>query len=255
MMSLRSFFRRWTLAALYLFGMWSTNVRAEEPSGLLGTLQEERLVIVGKLRAEVETSLSVARRTMLEDPGRAEQDLKLSLETLDRAPDIEPPLRDQLRRQLQAAIRRARLQKAEADQRLADRQAAAAAAHELERVNQSTVSLQQKLQQLVDRFNALVDEGRLDIAQDQAATEISRVAPNTSLDSSLTFGGQLTRAARENESLWRLRHDHYVRALTGVESAAVAFSDNPPITFMPLEEWQQITDLRAKYKSVDVHRP
>src|SRR6476661_1757449 len=98
-MSLRSCFPCSPLASVYLIAVLGTNVLPEEPSGLLGTLQEERLVIAGKLRAEIETGLATARRTMADDPARVEQDLKLSLEALQRAADIAPELRDQLRHQ------------------------------------------------------------------------------------------------------------------------------------------------------------
>jgi Skp family chaperone for outer membrane proteins len=255
-MSLRRLFARIApLAALFLIPTWDSNAPAEEPSGLLGTLNEERLVIAGKLRAEVENNLATARRTMADDPAHAEQDLKLSLETLDRAPDIDPQLRDRLRRQLQASIRSARQQKVEADQRLAERQAAEAAARVQERLNEHTATHEQKIQQIVDRFNALLQEGRYTVADGEVAPEISRLAPNSTIDASLTLGGQLIRAARDNESVARQRHNNSVRTLASVESAAIPFSDDPPIAYLPLDQWQQITDQREKYKSVDVHKP
>jgi len=160
----------------------------------------------------------------------------------------------QLRRLLQTAIRQARQRKVAADERLAERQAAEAAARDLDRLTQSTLTQQQRIQQIVDRFNTLLDEGRFDIAQDHVAHEISRLAPGSSIDSSLMFGSQLTKAARENESLSRRQHDQLVRTLAGVESAAVPFADNPPIIYLPLEDWQQITSQREKYKSVDLHK-
>ena len=129
-MSLRSLFLHSPIAALCLFGVLEVTVVAEQPAGLLGTLQEERLVIAGKLRAEIETSLAAAPRAIMNDPARAEQDLKLSLEALERALDVDADHRDRLRRSIQTAIRRARQQKVEADQRLAEQQAAAAAARE-----------------------------------------------------------------------------------------------------------------------------
>jgi hypothetical protein len=61
-------------------------------------------------------------------------------------------------------------------------------------------------------------------------------------------------ATRENELLSRRRHDGSAKAMGSVETAAVAFSDNPPITFLPLGQWQLITDQREKYKSVDLHK-
>src|SRR5205085_4419602 len=139
---------------------------------------------------------------------------------------------------LQTAIRRARQQKVEADQRLAEQQAAAAAAREQERLNESTATQQQKIQQLIDRFNALLQEGRFAIAEDQVAPEISRLAPKSALDSPIAFGGPLTTAAHRNESLVRQRHNSFHRALASVESAAVPFLDDPPITYPPLEQWQ-----------------
>ena len=73
-MSLRRFLVLSAPIALLLMPVLASNVVAEEPSGLLSTLKEERLVIAGKLRAEVENSLAAARRTMADDPARAEQD-------------------------------------------------------------------------------------------------------------------------------------------------------------------------------------
>src|SRR5262245_8096887 len=73
-MSLRRFFVLAAPIALLLLPSLASNVLAEEPSGLLGTVKEERLVIAGKLRSEVENSLAAARRTMADDPARAEQE-------------------------------------------------------------------------------------------------------------------------------------------------------------------------------------
>jgi hypothetical protein len=215
----------------------------------------ERRVLAGKLKAEVENSLVAARRSMPDNPAAAEQDLKLTLESLHRTPDIDPELRDQLRRQLQTAIRQARVQKVEHDQRQVESQAAEAAARELARLHQSTETQQQKLKQIVDRFEALLDEGRYAIAQEDVVPEVARMAPNSAIDSAAAYGIALTSAARGNESIARQRHDQFTRALASVESAATPRPDEPPITYPTVERWQEITDQRAKYKSVDVHRP
>src|SRR5262249_47416015 len=122
---------RFLLAAVAAFIVFlaeaATSRAGEEPAGLLSTVSAERRVVVGKLKAEVESSLGAARRRMRDDPTTAEQDLKLMLESLNGNADVEPELRDQLRRQLQTAIRQARVQKVELDQRQAEGQAAQAA--------------------------------------------------------------------------------------------------------------------------------
>jgi hypothetical protein len=230
-------------------------VFAEPPAGLLSAVSAERRVIAGKLKAEVENGLVAARRSMRDDPATAEQNLKLMLESLNRSPDIEPELRDPLRRQLQTAIRLARVQKIEQDQRTAEGQAAEAAGSERARLYQATETQQQKLKQIVDRLEALLDEGRYAIAQDELVPEVARLAPDSAIDSAAAYGVALTSAARSNESITRQRHDQFTRALASVESAATPRADEPPITYPTVERWQEITDQRAQYKSVDVHRP
>lgn len=254
-MSLRSLFvLGLPLASLILPVPRISSAKAEEPSGLLATLKEERLILAGKLQAEIENSLANARRLMGHNPTQAEQDLKSSLDDLTRSPNVEPEFRSQLRRQLETAIRQARQRKVETDEHLALSKDREAALGELRRMSEHTESQQQKIQQIVDRFNALLDERRFSVASEQVAPEVERLAPGSSIESSLFAAGSAMRAVNENESTMRWRNDNFGQTLANVESAAVPFSDDRPVTYLPLETWQEITNQREKYKSVDLHR-
>ena len=125
------------------------------PPGLLKSVDEDRQVLAGKLRAEVERSLQSARMVLSQNPGQAEQDLKLTVERIEGLPRLDPELRGQLRRQVQDAIRQARQKKVEADQQAAANQERRATALEQEHLTGALSLEEQRLKQIVDRFSSL----------------------------------------------------------------------------------------------------
>src|SRR4029453_1385742 len=56
----------------------------------------------------------------------------------------------------------------------------------------------------------------------------------------------------ENEALWRLRYDNFVRTMYQVEVAFTPFPDEPPIVYVPADQWEDLTIRRQKYKAVDL---
>src|SRR5262245_17397750 len=223
-----------------------------EPPGFLNRVDAERRVLAGKMRAEVENSLGAAKKLMTSNPGQAEQDLKLTLEDIERTPDLEPELRSQLRRQVENAIRLVRQRKIEVDQQIAVAQELKAAALEQERLNDALAIQQQRIKQIVDRFDSLMDEQRYATADEEIVPEIQRLAPGTTIDAALNYAGRFQRAVHENEALWRIREDQFLRTLFTVEQALVPFPDEPPIVYPPADQWADLTLRRQKYKAVDL---
>src|SRR5262249_54359616 len=76
-----------------------------EPPGFLGRVDEERRVLTGRLQAEVDNALSTARKMMVTNPDQVENDLKLTLESIERTPELDPEIRAQLRRKVENTIR------------------------------------------------------------------------------------------------------------------------------------------------------
>src|SRR6476661_2414800 len=87
------------------------------PPALLANVEQQRRILAGKVRAEVDSVLASAKPIMRANPAQAEQELKLILEDIDQTPELDEDLRSQLHRQVTSAIRQARIQKIAADQR------------------------------------------------------------------------------------------------------------------------------------------
>src|SRR5439155_12658017 len=223
-----------------------------EPPGFLGRVDAERRVLAGKMRAEVDNSLSGAKNLMTTNPDQAEQNLKLTLEDIERTPDLEPEVRSQLRRKVENAIRLARQRKIEVDQRTAVAQEQKAAALEQERLNDQLAIQQQRIKQLVDRFDSLMDEQRYATADEEIVPEIPKIAPGQIIDAGLTYAGRFQRSVHESEAVWRHRQDQFIRTFFTVEESLVPFADEPPIVYPPSNQWEDLTLRRQKYKAVDL---
>jgi len=70
-------------------------------------VDRRRNVIEQMVTADVQNTINQAWGKMLSEPEAAVQDLRLHLESVTRAPEIDPDVRDQLVDYLQAAIRQA----------------------------------------------------------------------------------------------------------------------------------------------------
>src|SRR5439155_17396444 len=56
----------------------------------------------------------------------------------------------------------------------------------------------------------------------------------------------------ENEQTWRHKNNNFMRTLFLVELSLVPFPDEPPIVYMPADQWEDLTLRRQKYKAVDL---
>jgi Mg-chelatase subunit ChlD len=223
-----------------------------EPPGFLGRVEEERRVLSGKMQAEVDMSLATARQAVLTNPNQAELDLKSTLEHIERIPELEPEIRNQLRRKIENAIRAARQARIRLDDAIAVAQERKAAGAEQERLNDGLAIQTSRIKQIVDRFESLLAEQRYATADETIVPEIHRLAPNTSIDESVTQGGRLMRVVNENNNVFEKRYNNYLRTLFSVELSFVAFPDEPPIVYLPSDQWEDLTIRRLKYKAVDL---
>src|SRR5262249_23590253 len=149
----------------------------------------------------------LANRTMITNPDQAENDLKLVLEGVERTPELEPEVRAQLRRKIENAVRAARQAKIRVDQAVAVAQEQKAAAAEQERLNEALTIQTSRIKQVVDRFESLMAEQRFAEADETIVPEIHRLAPNTTIEQSITQGGRLIRNVNEINNIWVQRHN------------------------------------------------
>jgi uncharacterized membrane protein YgcG len=224
-----------------------------EGSILPPTIQEE-LLISQRIQAEVANGLNAARDIMAENPDTAEQDLKLLLENVERAPRLSAEVRRQLRDQIEFAIRESRRLSVEFAENKARTEEARAGALELLRINQDLVVREQRLKQIMDRFNSLMAEGRYEVADQEVIPEIANMAPGTILASSVTTGGRLEKNVREIVAIFERKERAFVDTMYQVELSHIPFPDEPPIVYPAADVWEDLTIRRKKYASVDLAR-
>ncbi len=122
-----------------------------EPALLDQTLESNRL-IESLIRTEVENDLRRARTRMATDPQSIKETLKLTLERVVKAPELTVETRAQLRNQLETALRESSRRWVEKDQRDIEIEQSVAQAQERVRIVQALERRQEKLRQLMERF-------------------------------------------------------------------------------------------------------
>ncbi|MDX1948383.1 MAG: hypothetical protein SFU86_23540, partial [Pirellulaceae bacterium] len=225
-----------------------------EPS-FISDVEKEKQVKEGLVKAQVENGLNEARNLMRSAPDQAEQDLKVLLENVERSVDLDASVRSQLREQIETAIREARRNRVLVDNQKATAEEQKAAAIEMQRINDQLLLDQQRLKQIMDRFDSLMDEGRYDVAVNEVAPEVVKMAgPDAPISVSVTEGAQLQQNSRRNREVWLAKAKGFVDTLYQVELSQVPFPDEPPIVYPSAEKWEDLTIRRKKYAAVDLAR-
>ncbi len=222
------------------------------PGALMDEVQQQRRVFSQMLRREIENTVIDARKTMSSDPQTAMQDLKLALQNVERAPELTPDVRAQLTDKLQTALREAQHAAVVKDELDAQREEELAAARERRLLNDRMAHNREKEKQLVDRFNALVDERRYDEALEVAST-LNEVDPNGVTPVAALVSSEL----RRNDYLMQVtraaRWTNYFDTLYEVEKSSVPFPDDPPIVYPAAPIWEELSNRRKdRYGSMDL---
>jgi hypothetical protein len=226
--------------------------RFDQPGTLLDEVEERRRVFAQMLRREIENAVVDARRVMSDDPERAIQDLKLALQTVERAADLNPAMRASLIDQLQIAIREAQRASVIKDELDAAREERLAAARERRMLNEELARNIERETQLMARFNAAIDERRFDVAHD-VALAVQEIDPTGVTPVVALASSELERNLYLQEITRANRWTNFFDALYQVEQSSVPFPDDPPIIYPDAEFWRELTARRKeRYGSADL---
>lgn len=218
---------------------------------LLNEVEQQQTVFQGFLRTEVRNALNEARANMGSDPATVVATLKLMLDKVRSAGEASPEVRAQLADQIEAVLRMANHQALIQGEKELERQQIIAEGEARERINRQLFLQEQKVDQLMARFNALMDEERFRDAEAIAdiAEELEPFRPGLR-------GAELT--ARmvgwtvDMAQIRDMRHRGFVDATMQIELSHIPTADEPPILYPDPEVWQLLTERRKKYKSVDL---
>jgi hypothetical protein len=218
---------------------------------LLEQVERQQKVVEGFLRTEVSNALNQAGAAMAVDPEGTRDGLKLLLDKVQHTAEVAPEVRAQLVDKIEAALRQASrklVQKTELD---LQRQQIAAESEARERINRELFLQEQKVDQLMARFGALMDEERYRDAEALAdiAEEIEPGRPGLR-------GAELTARMvgyqADTFAVLDMRRKGFVDACFQIELSHVPTADEPPILYPDPEVWQLLTERRKKYKAVDL---
>jgi hypothetical protein len=241
---------------------------ATPPSTFLQQSDAILRVEIGRIVADVNHRLEQARDAMSVNPAGVKQDLQLLRESVIRAPELPADVRAQLREQIDNVILLASTRENEQKTAIVDAQIRAAQLQENLRLQDNLLRNQAKIQQMLDRMNGLMIEGRWAEAEavagpDGALSTFRRVPsaeaaadpdaiPATvgaAMDSSLVFNFQLGNEIRDKTN------KAFLATLHLVDVSSIPFPDEPPIVYPSADVWRTLTKAREKYKSVDLKEP
>lgn len=223
-----------------------------ESGAFLDKVETEKRVQSEAIQAEVETGLGEARQRMSRDPELAVQALKVLLERVDTEPDLSAEVRAQLAGRIQAAIRESGRIRIEVENRRTHAEENKAAAIEAERLVSETARKRQKIKQLLDRFNALLDEGNYYSAETDIADQVQALEPGLPTGRVALWNARNLKNFNGLTRIRDLKHRNFVDAMYQVEKSADPFPDEPPILYPDSSVWEQMTLRRKKYAAVDL---
>ncbi|HEV3340101.1 MAG TPA: hypothetical protein VG125_07080 [Pirellulales bacterium] len=225
---------------------------AEAADGeLLDQVERQQRVVEGFLRVEVNNALNQANAAMGVDPEGTRDWLKLLLDKVQHAAELAPEVRAQLVDKIEAALRAASRKLVVKTELDLTRQQIAAESEARERINRELFLQEQKVEQLMARFGALMDEERYRDAEAIAdiAEEIEPGRPGLR-------GAELTARmvgyTADTLAVLDMRRKGFVDAAFQIELSHVPTADEPPILYPDPEVWQLLTERRKKYKAVDL---
>ena len=223
----------------------------DEQGRLLNAFETQRRLLAQSLQADVQDALNQARGLMGDQPELAQTDLKLVRERVLRA-EIEPELRAQLLAQIDTSLRNASRLVIEHEQRAAELAQERAAAAEENRIAENLTRDEQRVDQLMQRFNALMAEGRYVDAEVDAAMPARDLMPRNPVPVAAMLTARTAGYYVEAMALREARQRGFVDTLAQAERASIAFPDDPPIVYPDPQFWAELTAARAKYKRADL---
>lgn len=224
----------------------------ELPDGqVLNDLERQNRIVTGFLQAEVTNELNGANSSMASDPDLARDRLKLLLEKVQSTPELSAELRGQMVSRIESGLRAASHRSLSKTQQDLQQQQAAAAVEARQRLVDKLSMQEEKIDQLMSRFDALMDEERYRDAEGLAvmATEVEPATPGLR---TAELNARMVGYTANNNAVRDASHTGFVDTLFQVDLSAVPQPDDPPIVYPGPEVWQLITERRRKFNTVDL---
>ncbi len=110
---------------------------------------------------------------------------------------------------------------------------------------QRLVQVQDKVKELVDNFNSLMEEQRFSEAE-VVAKQAHELAPELPVVQTLLWKSRFARQMASNMALRERKQVSFVDALASVEESSEPYDDRVPMNFNGARRWQELSDRRMR---------
>ncbi len=217
----------------------------------LDQVEQERRVYADMLSKEIQNTLIDARAGLTTNPQLAIQDLKLALETVRRAADLAAERRAELVGKLRSALKEAHYQASLKDELDRQREEELASSRAQKLLNERLTRRVEREKQLMNRFNALIDERRY-LEAEEVAEIVEEIDPNGVTPRVATHWARFKRHQHLMAAARSARHRASWETWYQNELSSIPFSSDPPIIYPDAEVWEELTRKRQKWASVDL---
>jgi len=229
----------------------SPNAGGNDPGNLAASVEYDLRVITEQLEKQVQVALHQARSLMSESPQAVINDLKLLAGAVRSETRVPGQIRQQLLAQIETTIR---LAQQRAERVLEERltlEANQAAAEERESIIEELYLREDKIDNLIARFNSLLDEGRYRDAETVVAVAVD-IAPEKETTNLALANVRMAYPIRDAYALRLARQVGVVDSLGAVERSHVPIPDEPPIIYPDAEVWRLLTERREEFGAVSL---
>jgi len=211
-----------------------------------------------KIQKEVEAAMINAQKrstATYPDFDGAIQELKLTQQMIRDNAALEPGRRDVLVDRLGHTLKQIEHEKYAQEYRSIEEDSKRATERSLAEANRVLEENKEKIAQIFDRFNALMqaEEYKAAWAVGDQAVELAPDHPAPYVARRLA---QMVSYADEYEKLRHQRHIGFLETFMAAERSFIPVSDEPPLTYIDRERWQLLSAYRKeKYSTVSLADP
>jgi general secretion pathway protein D len=228
----------------YLRVVPNTLPNPAEATGIEAPLDAEARDRVQKLWKEMSSEITNAEKLANQSPNDALANLKQLRDRID-ASEVDAASKrsmqvmvDRKTNELETYIERNRsdIELREKNESVKD---------DLNRERQLKSETENKVAQLVEQFNKLLDEGRYAEAE-VIAKQVRELMPNTSIAENVTWKSRFAKNLANQKSIEEMKNNGFLEAMEQVDRSSVAYNDNIPLQFGNAKEWTTLTNSRRR---------
>ncbi len=222
-----------------------------EAAKLLAAEEASRHVAEQQLEAHVKNIVRLASASR--DPSATKASLKALQDRIRRATELNAATRTRLDSRVGSAIEVAARAEQSLKEHLANREGIQSSQAAAKRLISETERRNATVQQLVERFNALLDQQLFVSANNEIAPQITAIDRNSTIDVVTNIKSSMSANEHLMKDSVNKRSRAFVDSLSLNEQQLTPFVDEPPMNYPTADVWQALSARRLeRYGSIDL---